>query len=320
MNRLGIALLINQLLVSSLGTLLSFAQKMLISALGLGDLTNAVMLVLKCVAYFVAFTLPIWVFNLMIKYVDREEYAPQNDGKKASPVDLACALVIGLGFVDMFSIVNYYAVKSILPHYSEYTHQNFWSMELKQPYQIILYFIYVAIIPAIVEELLFRKTVCDALLPYGKASAILFSAIFFSLMHSNIEQLLYTFVAGVFLAWLYVEGKSILLPMLLHFLNNGKSVLLNVISQNASTGTYTNVSFVIDMIVLLLTALALVIVLLKLLKMSAQGKKEPSEEVDNEITMLTKAQKASGFLSIGMILYVAYCLGTVALYIYKSLV
>jgi membrane protease YdiL (CAAX protease family) len=320
MTRLGIALTLNQLFVNIFSTVLSIINQALVLKFGQNDTTDAAMLLLKCVAYFAAFTLPILAFNLMCKNMDREEYPVVDNNKKSSPLDLACTVIVGLGLIDVFSIVNYHAVKLILPHYSEYTNKNFWAAELDENYQVIIYFIYVAVIPAIVEELLFRKTACDALAPYRKGTAVLFSALFFSLMHSNIEQLLYTFVAGIFLSLLYVNGKSILLPILLHFLNNGRSALLTILRERAQGPVYTKVSFIMDISVLFLSAAALIYWLLKILK-SGKLSKKTEEEIDiQEVIPLTKKEKARGFLSFGMIIYVAYCLLTAGIYIYKSLV
>lgn len=320
MTRLGIALGVNQLLVNVFGTLLSLIKKVLISSFGQSEGADATMLILKCIAYFLAFTLPILVFNLMSKNIEREEHSLVEGNKKSSPLDLICILIIGLGLIDVFSLINYYAVKSILPHYSEYTRENFWAAELEKPYQVIIYVIYVAIIPAIVEELLFRKTVCDTVSPYGKGTAVLFSAIFFSLMHSNIEQLLYTFVAGIFLALLYVQSGNILLPILLHFLNNGRSVLLTVVREKFDGAVYSKVSFVLNMTVMFLTAAALIYFLLKVLKSDASNKNSKEDFEVQEIIPLTKKEKALGLLTFGMIVFVAYCLLTVGIYIYRSLV
>ena len=162
--------------------------------------------------------------------------------------------------------------------------------------------------------------VCSSLLPYGKASAIIISATLFSIMHANIEQLLYTFVAGIFLALIYVESKNIVYPMLLHFLNNGKSVLLNIILQNTSSVEYSRASLIIDMAILLLCAISLIIVLLKILKNSKENSEKTKENQHENVQMLTKCEKASGFLSIGMICYFVYSFATVIKLIFDSLV
>ena len=57
MTRLGIALVVNQLLVNVFGTLLSLIKKVLISSLGQSEGMDATMLILKCIAYFLAFYL-----------------------------------------------------------------------------------------------------------------------------------------------------------------------------------------------------------------------------------------------------------------------
>jgi membrane protease YdiL (CAAX protease family) len=99
-------------------------------------------------------------------------------------------------------------------------------------YEIILLFISTAIVPGIVEEILFRGAVMSNLAPYGKTTALLGSALLFGLMHQNYYQLLYATVAGLVLGYAYMRTGNILCPILIHFSNNAFSVLQQVIYGN----------------------------------------------------------------------------------------
>ena len=200
MSRIAIAMMINQGVLLLLATALSFVKMLLIKLFGDGILVDVIVKTGECVVYFASFTIPVTIFNLMNKNADKEIYEPL-ESEKSSALRSLVIFFIGLGAITMTSYVNYYVV-NLFGDYSDFTQEHFWNVDLDYTYQVVIYFIYAAIIPAVVEELLFRKTVCGALTVYGKTTAVLISAVLFALMHANIEQLLYTFVAGLFLGWI----------------------------------------------------------------------------------------------------------------------
>ena len=77
------------------------------------------------------------------------------------------------------------------------------------------------ILVPIAEELLFRGIILSefkAAMP--KWAAILLTGLIFAVVHGNIYQGVYTFVAGVYFGYLYVFSESILIPILAHMLFN----------------------------------------------------------------------------------------------------
>ena len=81
-----------------------------------------------------------------------------------------------------------------------------------------------AVLPALLEELLFRGCVLRVLRPYGDWFAILVAAALFGLMHGNIVQIPFALIVGLALGWLYVATENIWLPIAVHFANNAISV------------------------------------------------------------------------------------------------
>ncbi len=81
-----------------------------------------------------------------------------------------------------------------------------------------------AIIIPVLEEALFRYIPIALLAPYSKRGAIVYSAAFFALVHCNLFQLPYAFLAGVIFAFLDIASGSILPSIALHVLNNLTSV------------------------------------------------------------------------------------------------
>ena len=109
---------------------------------------------------------------------------------------------------------------------------------------ILLYFLTVAILPAFVEEFAFRGVVMGVLRPYSEGLAILVSSAAFALMHGNFVQLPFTFCCGLVFAFIDVKTNSMLPSIIVHFLNNGLSVLADVlISYKVIDEYYANMGY-----------------------------------------------------------------------------
>lgn len=85
----------------------------------------------------------------------------------------------------------------------------------------------VAFVPAVMEELYFRgalqKTIKDW---FGNAiPAIILTAIIFSAFHFSFFGFLSRMALGVMLGFIYEYTKTIWLPILLHFINNGVAIV-----------------------------------------------------------------------------------------------
>lgn len=94
---------------------------------------------------------------------------------------------------------------------------------------LIFSLISTAVLPAVLEEMSFRGILLERLRPFGDRFAVLVSALLFGLAHGNIIQIPFAFLLGLFFGYIVVRTNNILLAMLLHFLNNGMSVLFEYI-------------------------------------------------------------------------------------------
>ncbi len=83
-----------------------------------------------------------------------------------------------------------------------------------------LILLYALLVGPAIEELVFRGFLLNALRPLGKAYAVLISAVMFSLMHADVEQIFFTFAAGLILGYVAAE-YSIWASLILHIINNG---------------------------------------------------------------------------------------------------
>lgn len=91
---------------------------------------------------------------------------------------------------------------------------------------ILLNMLLIAMLPACVEEFVFRGMLYHTYKRNGLLKGILLSAFLFGCMHMNFNQFLYTFVFGIILALAVEATGSILTSMICHFILNLNSVLM----------------------------------------------------------------------------------------------
>jgi len=80
--------------------------------------------------------------------------------------------------------------------------------------------IFTVIIAPILEEIVFRKIVCDRLLPLGEGYAIFVSAAIFGLIHGNFYQFAYAFLLGMFFSFIYVKTGKLIYSTIYHIAIN----------------------------------------------------------------------------------------------------
>jgi uncharacterized protein len=84
----------------------------------------------------------------------------------------------------------------------------------------------VSIAAPILEELLFRGIILDGFLKrFSPLKAILWSSLLFGLIHLNPWQFISAFILGIVIGWLYVNTRSLIPCILLHFLINTTSIV-----------------------------------------------------------------------------------------------
>ncbi len=91
---------------------------------------------------------------------------------------------------------------------------------------VILCVIFIAVIPAIVEEFLFRGLILKGAESFGKLQAVFVSALAFSLYHMSPSQTVYQLVIGVLYGFIAITSGSIVPTVILHFLNNFIIIIL----------------------------------------------------------------------------------------------
>ncbi len=97
----------------------------------------------------------------------------------------------------------------------------------------------ICILAPIFEELFFRGAIEGSILRSYRnpAVGIIVSALIFGLIHANPAQVVFAFLFGIILGFIYYRTKSITLPIILHFINNTVSVILSIMYPEYETLT-----------------------------------------------------------------------------------
>lgn len=80
----------------------------------------------------------------------------------------------------------------------------------------VIRIITIGILPAIFEELLFRKFLIDRTIRYGEFISCAMSGIMFGLWHGNFQQFFFAFFVGVLFAFVYIRTGNIIYTMIMH--------------------------------------------------------------------------------------------------------
>ena len=94
-------------------------------------------------------------------------------------------------------------------------------IEESLPVAIVIY----ALLPAMLEELLFRYLPMRLAARYSPRMTVIISALFFALLHCDLFRMPYAFAAGVIFMMIDLACGSILPSFIIHFINNVLSVI-----------------------------------------------------------------------------------------------
>ena len=144
----------------------------------------------------------------------------------------------------------------------------------------------ICVLPAIGEELIFRKAFCDGMENVADHKTILLAGLAFSLSHFNPAQTVHQFVLGCVLATVYVATKNITLPMMMHCINN---VLALYLQRWTGTAIWSNIAFTASMCAVGAVAVAIGLWLLLRKRKGLDGKKTGKIEIVTVILIVVLA-------------------------------
>lgn len=95
------------------------------------------------------------------------------------------------------------------------------------PVALVLNLIMIAVLPAIGEELLFRGVLLRLFREWTRNPhvAVLVTAVLFSALHMQFYGFLPRFLLGIILGYLFIWTRSLWVPIIVHFVNNGIAVV-----------------------------------------------------------------------------------------------
>ena len=170
---------------------------------------------------------------------------------------LASLCVVGL----TLSVMGGYAVQLLTDVFSLFgiTNRGGEIITKGELPSIPIYYLTVAVLPALAEEFAFRGVVMGVLRRHSAAMALLVSSAAFALMHGNFEQIPYTFCCGLLYGFITLKTNSLLPAVLCHFLNNALSVTHDVIVMYGVMDlTMWNILFQVLLLVLCAASIFLV--------------------------------------------------------------
>lgn len=168
-----------------------------------------------------------------------------------------------------------------------------------------------ALVPAFIEEFVIRGVVMQSLRRYGDAFAIVTSAAVFALMHGNMIQIPFAFIAGMALGYIVIRTGTMWTGIIIHFLNNALAVTSLSLLDNMSEAATTTVLSVIYIIIFASAAICAGFLFVKNRNLTgclSAGR----------ITYFRNSEKAAAFvLNVPMIIAIAVFAYETSLYISK---
>lgn len=223
-----------------------------LDVIGSEKLTLTLGTISETVCYLGYFLIPAWLFYVMSKKSPTEpiKFAPKFS--KYLPLMILAGIAVCLGAANisdwLCGLIDY-----SLPYDD--------TMQYMKDPEIVAMFMTTSLAPAFAEELLFRGVIYTNLRPYGKTFAILTSAVMFGLMHENIEQLLYTTMAGICLAMIYEATGSIWGSVFLHMFFNLYAVLQTAIIYRYDEATAAVIIYLSQAVLIALGAISIILLL-----------------------------------------------------------
>lgn len=153
------------------------------------------------------------IIGVIITSIMISVYLYRNYKKKENKVSVNNVLLMILLGVCISSFCNMITI-------------NFMEEEIIDINKILLYS-YMVIIGPIFEEMVFRYVgLRFAKEEYSLKKAIVITSIVFALLHSGLFNMIYAFLIGIVLSYIYVRYRNILYPIILHISANLMSVCI----------------------------------------------------------------------------------------------
>ncbi len=143
----------------------------------------------------------------------------------------------------------------------------------------------IALLPAVCEEVLYRGFLVTAFKDKSSDKrAIILSSILFGLMHIDFIRIIPTMILGLSLSYAVCKTGSLIVPMLMHFLNNGITVFVQYYPKSilGKVYDYMEIDFAKLDVLQVLSVLAASLIFIILALILFRGPKEKSKKILQE--------------------------------------
>lgn len=160
---------------------------------------------------------------------------------------------------------------------------------------------FMAITPAVLEELLMRGIILDGYRNKSKFVAALINGLMFGILHLNSFQFFHTFIAGFIASYVVLGTNSIFAGILIHMINNGFPLAVGYLYPVNPNIAYAEETNFLSLIAFAILGVILVFLLIKLLfKVNNIPFKEDTDLSEEKILNLP--------LILSIIIFIAFSL------------
>ena len=176
------------------------------------------------VLYMSIYVLSLFLPALIVSFSFKKRFCPFGPAKSVPFAVAFFGVLAAVGLCMLSNILNSY----LLYYFSEMglNVPEAPQTMVETPTSLALNLFTIAVLPALLEEMIYRGYILRVLRPYGNLMAVMVSSLLFSLMHGNLRQIPFAFMVGLVLGFLYVSTNNIWLPIAVHLANNAISVLM----------------------------------------------------------------------------------------------
>ncbi len=127
----------------------------------------------------------------------------------------------------------------------------------------VLLFLMLAVIPALVEEFVYRGAILHTLKDYGTGMAIIISAVMFGLGHFSLSTTPFAFLSGLVFGFITIKTHSLVPTVFIHILNNTYAIIYNIFCIKSTPQTLFMFNTVIPCFFILMGLISFIIFVCK---------------------------------------------------------
>ena len=259
-NKIGFSCLFYVFAASLIGELLSFLLYKLFPIFELyltSSYYEVTDLLFSAVCYILSLLLPFGLCLILTRMPLRVAFP----FKTGHPTEKLCGVFVGLGTAIVAGHITaaFSAVLMIfgigIEEPASFSPVTLWGK--------VIYVLIFAILPAFLEEMIFRGIILQNLRRFGDKEALFLSALFFAVFHLNLSQIPYAFLMGLCLGYFVLRTGSLWVGILLHLCNNALSLLWEFMDPLLSDRAFYLISTCYDAALLLFAFVALLVLIRK---------------------------------------------------------